>query len=158
MGGFFPRKGALFLFDQFWIERLACRFGTKAFLLLYDIGNQCGFNSLSVHRDHITIGLVPTVIGVLWVERVILEPFWCAGQKESLKNSVGSSGARARPVLKHGPRRLTCMRVQWGTENPRGRNESDFFFSGKRKGVKNSLFSSPWAGFFKRRLRGEHAC
>lgn len=47
--------------------------------------------------------------------------------REEVFLSAGSSGARARPVLKHGPRRLTCMRVQWGTKNPRGRNESNFF-------------------------------
>lgn len=54
----------------------------------------------------------------------------CRAREE--KKSVGFSGARARPVLKHGPRSLTYMRVQWGTINPRGRNESDFI-SGKKK-------------------------
>jgi len=49
-------------------------------------------------------------------------------EKRMEKKSVGSSGTRARPVLKHGPRSLTYMRVQWGTDNPRGRNESNFFF------------------------------
>lgn len=91
----------------------------------------CGFNSLSVHRDHITVGLVfDCNRGSLGGESDIGTFLMCWTRE--VKKSAGSSGARARPVLKHGPRRLTCMRVQWGTKNPRGRNESDFF-NGKRK-------------------------
>lgn len=56
------------------------------------------------------------------------------------KKSAGSSGARARPVLKHGPRSLTYMRVQWGKINPRGHNESDFFQWEKKKKEEIPLF------------------
>lgn len=45
----------------------------------------CGSSSFSVHRDHITIGFASIVIGVLWAEKVILEPFWCAGQERKRK-------------------------------------------------------------------------
>jgi len=50
------------------------------------------------------------------------------------------------------------MRVQWGTENPRGRNESDFFSVGRERELKTLSFRHHEPVSLKRRLRGEHAC
>lgn len=101
----------------------------------------CGNSSFFVHRDHIMIGLVFNCNRGSLDRKGDTDDLSDAKQEKKEKKSVGSSGARARPVLKHGPRSLTYMRVQWGTKNPSGRNESNYKNSmGKKKKKRGQLF------------------